>query len=290
MRYTKEIYMALFGFSLWSVSDAFVRTLSTYPTVLVAWTCAIISTLIMCAFASHLGGFRDTFYKPQLKLRLFRGGLLACSNLCAFVVFTHLDLATAYALIFAAPFFAKILSIFFTGENIRLRSWLITLFGFSGVLVVLRPGYLPMSFGVIAALVLAFLFALGYALTRYIKSENQTFLSMGFFQYALVAVCLCFPAYHTFSTLDQTVAFDFYFFAPVFCIAAFGVVGSVFVAQGYNNAPTALIAPIHYVQILWGILFGALFFGEYPDSWTLLGASIIVTSGLLLIKYTRPVA
>jgi drug/metabolite transporter (DMT)-like permease len=48
-------------------------------------------------------------------------------------------------------------------------------------------------------------------------------------------------------------------------------------------AETALVAPFHYVQLLWGTLFGIVIFSTVPDVWTALGASLIVMSGLFLI-------
>ena len=286
--YGKEIFMAFTGFSLWTVTDTFIRALSDFPTLLISCIASIISVCFMCALSPYLGGLKDTFTRPQLKLRLFRGFIISFAHVCAYITFHNLDLTTGYALIFAAPFVAKILSVIITGEKIRPRSWAITTLGFIGVLIVLRPGFIEMNIGFISALVLAFCFGWGYVLTKYIDQESQTFLSLGLFQYMFVAIYLAIPAIHAFLNMEQV--FELKHIISIICLSLSGFSGTILISAAYKTGPTQIIAPIHYVQILWGALFSAIFFGEYPDQWTIVGASVIVLSGILLIKYTRPIA
>ena len=287
-KYTKEIIMALTGFTLWTISDSCIRYLNSYPTILVAFFGAFFCVILLLVLSPFLGGLKATFTMPQLKLRIFRGAVLSCSSFLAFVAFSNIDLATAYAFIFAAPFISKILSVLILKENIRMRSWLISALGFVGVLIVLRPGIITISIGAAAALGLAVFFSFGYVLTRYIKSENQTLLSMALFQYAFVALFTAYPAYLTIQTTQSfnpdilhTGIIIFYAFAVTF--------GSLFASKAYADAPTSVIAPIQYVQMLSGIILGAVLFAEYPDIWTLTGGGIIIAAGLLLIKFTRSV-
>ena len=243
---------------------------------------------MLCALSPYLGGFKETFTRPQLKLRLLRGVLLACSGLCSFYAFTYLDLAKAYAIIFAAPILVKIFSVFITKENIRLRSWAITMLGFIGVLIVVRLGIIPIDIGSAAALALAVFFSLGYVLSRYIEDKNQTMLSMALFQNAFLTIATAWPAYEVY----QTIPIEFSLFAMmVLCfMSAMAICGSVLVAKSFSTAPTQIIAPIHYIQMIWGILLSALLFHEYPDGWTILGGGVICIAGLLLIRFSRPVS
>ena len=59
--------------------------------------------------------------------------------------------------------------------------------------------------------------------------------------------------------------------------------GSLLTSRAFSITDTALVAPFHYVQLLWGTLFGVLIFSSVPDIWMALGASLIVLSGLFLI-------
>ncbi len=285
--YLKEMLMALAGFSLWTVSDAAVRYLKDYPTIFVACIGSCLSVVLLCLCARFLGGFRETLTRPQLKLRLLRGVLLSGSGVCSFYVFANLDLATAYAIIFVAPLLAKILSVFITGENIRPRSWAITLLGFAGVLIVIRPGMIPINAGTAAALILSLFFALGYVMSRYIEDKNQTLLSMAFFQYLFVSCATAIPAYWEYQSME--IVLSAYDYVAFLVISLAAISGSILVAKAFSVAPTQVIAPIHYVQIIWGVLLSALLFHEMPDVYTIVGGAVITLAGLLLIKFSRPI-
>ncbi len=285
--YLKEILMAFTGFSLWTFSDVCVRYLSNYPTVLIAFLSSLLSVVIFCILSPHLGGFKATFTKPQLKLRIFRGLLISVSGFLSFVAFTNLDLTKAYALIFISPFIVKILSVIIMGEKISLKAWLVTTLGFSGVLVILRPGLIPIDIGSAAALGLAAFFSIGYVLTRYIDDENQTLLSMAFFQYLFLCLGMAVPAFYAYQEMGADLSFGaiHYVLFPFMSLAA--ISGSIIVAKAFSTAPSAVIAPIHYVQILWGAALSALIFNEYPDIWTIIGGAVIVVAGIIFIHLNR---
>lgn len=284
-KFNREMLMAFIGFTLWTYSDACVRALKDQPTMLIAFISSALAVIIMCIFAHKLGGFYDTFKRPQLKLRIFRGALLAGSVIMAFSAFTHLDLATAYTIIFIAPFCAKTLSYILTKEHINQRSWAVTVLGFIGVLIVIRPGFIPLNIGTASAVSTALFFSFGYALSRYIKDENQTMLSTSLFQYSILTAATAYPAY--LSTTTTPISLTLSEWAALLVISMSAIIGSVLVAKAFSNAPTQIIAPIHYTQIIWGALLSFVFFNEAPDIWTIAGGSIIVLAGLLLIRFSR---
>ncbi len=272
--------IAFCGFSLWSMSDAMVHALEQYPTQLIAFFSASSSVFFLLLFSSKLGGIRETFARPKLKLRIFRGAVLSVSNFLAFYAFAHLDLTKAYALVFVTPLLAKMLSVVMLKERIPAIAWILSIIGFAGVLVVLRPGLVELDPGSLAALATCFFFSLGYVLARYIGEENQTPLSMALFQYVILIVVLGIPV--TGMLQDMTLPLQ-----PLMLCAAIGftsALGSICVATGYARAPSAYVAPIHYTQIFWGAFYGALLYHEYPDIWTAAGAVIIIGAGLALVK------
>ena len=60
--------------------------------------------------------------------------------------------------------------------------------------------------------------------------------------------------------------------------------GIILVSLAFQTADSAAVTPIVYTEIIWAILFGALLFGDYPDRWMLIGAAVIIVSGLYLIR------
>ncbi len=276
-----SMLLAFAGFTLWTFNDALVHGLAAYSPLLIACVANAFSLLFLCVMAPKLGGFRETFTRPRLKLRLFRGLLLTISNILSFYVFVHLDLAKAYAIIFLVPLMAKVLSVIITREKIKPAAWAISLAGFAGVLIVLRPGWVPLDTGSLAALGLTFVFALGYVLSRFIGEENQTPLSMALFQYFFSSLATIIPAWYALQSASLTPAA----FLVMAAIGTTSAYGSILVARAFASAPSAIIAPIHYTQILWGTLFGAVFFSEYPDKFTVLGGLVIILAGLALLRF-----
>jgi drug/metabolite transporter (DMT)-like permease len=272
--------MAFAGFTVWAWSDAIIHYLQTYPVVVVAFLSDGFGMLFLCLLAPWLGGFSETFHRPQLRLRIVRGLILCLCGFLSFIAFSELELTKAYAIIFLIPLMSKIVSVLLTGEKITPAAWAISCVGFAGVMIVLRPGWVPLDLGTIAALGVTGLFALGYVLSRYIGEQNQTLLSLALFQHVFVTVALAVPAWN--AVQDITVTPMLIFLTALVGLAS--IVGSIWVAKAYSNAPTAYIAPIHYTQIIWGALFGALLFSEYPDIWTGVGAAVIIAAGLMLIR------
>jgi len=58
-----------------------------------------------------------------------------------------------------------------------------------------------------------------------------------------------------------------------------------FITRGFSTAAAAIVAPFHYIQMLWAILFGYIIFNDRPDIWIGLGAAIIIASGVWLIRH-----
>ena len=277
----KYIFMAALGFLAWTLSDAAIRYLNDYPVELVAFISMGFSVLFALIFSAKLGGIKSAITLPKLKLRLIRAIILSISGGFSFLTFSHLELTTAYSILFAAPILAKVFSVFLVKEGVSLKSWCISFLGFIGVLIVLRPGFIPLNIGTIAALSQMFLFALGNVLARYIGQENQTVFSMVIFQYSIITILAAVPAYMSYNGIAMA---DFIIMA---FIGGVGVTGGALVSYAFAGAPSAHIAPLHYTQMIWGALWGALLFSEYPDIYVITGGGIIILSGLLLLKYSR---
>ena len=71
--------------------------------------------------------------------------------------------------------------------------------------------------------------------------------------------------------------------AMLIAVGLFGTIGHWLLVLAHARAPASLLAPFIYTQILWSVLLGYLLFGDVPSVWTMLGAAIIVASGLALL-------
>jgi S-adenosylmethionine uptake transporter len=210
--------------------------------------------------------------------------------LAAFYAFTSLPLAQVYAILFAAPLLITLLAIPLLGEKVRLRRGIAVMVGLVGVLVVLRPGTAELSLGHGAALAAAVLSALSAIIVRKIGSAERS------------VVLIIYPMMANFLLMGAALPF---FYQPMEAaqlgatavIALLGFLGMLLTIGAYRAGEAVVIAPMQYSQIVWATLFGMLFFDEIPDRATLIGAGIVIASGLYIVlregrsgaSETRPV-
>lgn len=280
-RLLSALLLGFCAFAVWTTADATIRYLRVYPPEQVSFLAALYSQIFMFCFASYFGGFRASIAKPKKGLQILRGLVIAIASVATFFAFMHLPLVNAFAIIFLSPLAAKILSLIVNREKVPPLAWLISLVGFCGVLLVVRPGFQDVGIGEFAALCVPLTFALGFILARTIGEDNQTPLSSVMYVNAGVMLFMIFPAYTKFVAMEPA------HFVMTLYIAFAGTLGTCLATMAFARAPAAYISPLHYTQIVWGVLWGILFFNEYPDAWTLAGAAVIIGAGLMLVWMSR---
>lgn len=262
---------------LFSLLDTSAKYASRYvPTLEVVWAryafSVIISILLLRSWA-HLSDYATR--RPFMQaLRAF---FLLTSTACNFFALRHLQLAEAAAITFAAPLLVTALSGPFLGEWPGPRRWIAVIVGFAGVLIIVQPepgAFNPAAlFSVGAAISYA-----GYGITTRVLSITET--SAGMLVYgSLLSVVVLTPAMPSIALLP-----------PTWLVAAALVATGLFAAVGHwslivanRHAPAPVLVPFQYTQILWMPILGYLVFGDVPGSTTLVGAAIVVGSGLYIL-------
>jgi S-adenosylmethionine uptake transporter len=195
---------------------------------------------------------------------------------CAFYAFSVLPLAEVYSLLFAFPLFVTVLSIPILGEVVRFQRWAAVGVGLIGVLIVLRPGATDITLGHMAALTAAFCSALGSVLVRKIGNEERSAVLILYpMLLAIVVMSLMQPAVYQPPSLLHL--------AMMALVGVFSVIAQHLIILAYRAAPAGVVAPSQYSQIIWATLFGMIFFGEHPDGWVAVGASVIIASGIFVV-------
>jgi drug/metabolite transporter (DMT)-like permease len=194
----------------------------------------------------------------------------------AFYAFSVLPLAQVYAIIFASPLIITILSIPILGERVRLRRWAAVLVGLFGVMVVLRPGGTELGLGHLAALSTAVFGALASIIVRKIGQDERNVVLLVYPMIANLILMACLlPFVYEPMELEHL--------GGSALMSAMAFVASAIVILAYKTGEAVIVAPMQYSQILWATLYGALFFDEYPDWGTAIGASIIISSGIYIV-------
>lgn len=281
----KGIALALLAFSVWAVGDAAVKYIGSSTSI---YTIAFYDLVVIVAFLTTVGlwgkfgSLREAIFSPHWKWHALRGAIIYFQFLAGMYAFTHMSLARTYTLLFTMPMLTAPLALVFMKEQIDRNKGTAIAFGFIGVLVVLRPGLIPLDLASIMALVSAVLFSVSNLIARHVglKGEKNQLA----FAYVPELVCFLF----TIPFYGYMTGFALPDLHAVFWIIVIGLVsgiGFLALSTAFATTPAAAIAPFHYSQILWAVLFGYTIFGDVPDKWVAAGAAIIIASGLWLIRH-----
>ena len=274
---TKGALLGLVAFGVFSVHDVIIKQLgATYSTFQIVFFSALLTfpllTLIM------IGDKRPDTLRPRhpwwLALRSVSGSV---SALAAFYAFSVLPLAEVYAFIFASPLIVTVLAIPVLGEKIRLRRGAAVLLGLAGVMVVLQPGASPLTAGHVAALVAAIAGATAAVVVRKIGREERGVVMILYPMIVnLLVTAFALPFVYVPVALADLgwLALD----------AVLVLIAMATLVAAYARASAVFVAPMQYSQIIWGVAFGVLLFGEYPALNVYAGVAIIALSGLYILR------
>ena len=220
---------------------------------------------------SHL--FIKNYYIP-----LLRGLLFAPIPYFTFVSLKHISLPEFTTLNMSTPLFAGLLAIFFLKEKLNLYIFISLIFGFSGVLFVIQPGFANFNYYYL----LVILSALIITLTTFIVNKyNNVTTSIGYFIYGgliIHALSLLLFIYDPIS-IDLNIFLLITFASISINFAIFLNVYAFKKSQKYYASVFCLV----YLQICWTSIIGIIIFGEYLNNLGIIGAFLIVLSGIMSI-------
>jgi len=260
------------------ITDPKTKTLSRNPQGLCNCMAVICYALLVVVFSKKMGGLKKLTYTSHPKLHAIRAIFGTACFVSMIYAFNHITLAQAYTLLLTSPFWLAILSIFFFKEHVGLYRWSAIFVGFAGVLIVLRPGLIPLEPASIGVLIGAFCFAVWVIYTKKLGPEEPLIRMVMYPLISDVIVLIGIMIYMGTLNLPQAEHLILFIFS-----GGFYLLGTAFSALGYASGESSILGPMQYSQIIWGALIGFFIFNELPDNWTFVGASIIVLSGIVLV-------
>ncbi len=273
----KAIIFSLLGWMFLPVMDGFAKFLSDdLPILQITWAryfFTVFFTLPIMIF----------FFKKQLvwsdkpKLQILRGIILLSANICFFYAISIISLAKALTLAFVAPLIVTAFSPVMLGEKVGFRRWTAVVVGFTGSLVVIRPGFVELNFASLAALGTGILYGFYLIITRKLSTSDNpllTLLMTGMVGAILVSAII--PFYWVKPSLNQ--------WSLMAGIGVFASIGHLFLILSLKYADASKLAPLGYTEIIPNVLIGYYFFSELPDKWTYVGLLIIILSGLYISR------
>lgn len=276
---SRGISLAVLASILFAVSDTTAKVLSNdVPVTVINW----VRYVIFVAMAAYLA--RGL---PNRALRPVRPGLQvlrALAVLGSAILFIYgvqaMTIAQAITISFLSPLLITILSIPMLGEQVGPRRWAAVGAGMLGVLLVVRPGLEGFQPAALFGIASATCWSIGMILTRRMAGADASETTV--LWSAVIGLVL----------LTVALPFDFQWPSIVEWVLLLGLglvvsLGQWFTILAHRFAPASLVAPFSYSQLVWVAITGYFVFGDWPDGWTLAGATVIILSGLYIAHRER---
>ncbi len=271
----------VFAVAMFSLMDTGLKLLAAhYPSMQVAALRAMTSLPLVVAYVAWRGAFKSV-WRVRWSLHLLRGAL-GIVMLAAFAFgLRDLPLAEAYSIFFVAPMLITGLSVPLLGDRIEPARWLAIAIGMLGVVVVLRPsGAGFFSWGGLAVLASAACYALSSVLVRLLgrTDSKESMVLWLMVMVALGAGVLAAPHWVPVRLEHSWILVG---------IAVSGFLGQLAITDAFSRGEPSVIAPFEYSALAWGLGLDWLLWQVLPDRYTLLGAAIIIGTGIYLVRRER---
>jgi drug/metabolite transporter (DMT)-like permease len=274
----RGILLTIVTMLIFAGHDAVIKFLTVdYAAPQILWIRFIFFTALALALARRKGPLRKSTKSVRPLLQIGRSLMLLLDMMFFVVAVGLLPLADTHALMATFPLMVTALSALILREHVGARRWLAVGACFVGVLLILRPGLTVLQPGSLIALAAAFSFALYNVMTRIVSRHDSGEVSLVYVGViGLVATSFAVPFFWVWPTTDAWLM-----------LAAIGIIGAsahFLLIAALKAAPASVLQPFNYTLLLAATAIGYFVFGEFPDLWTIIGASVIVGSGLYVIQ------
>ncbi len=195
---------------------------------------------------------------------------------------SSVPLSTVGAITQATPILAAVGAIFFLGEKVSWRRWTSIIIGFVGVLLIVQPGTDGFDLPVLWAILALVALSVRDLITRLTPPDMASTSLATYTMIAAVPFSVGWVLFNGESLIPAETNW-----LIVLPMIALGSVGYMLLITSIRMAEVSVVTPFRYSRIIFLLLLGALVFQERPNSLTLLGATLIITSGLYMMWRER---
>lgn len=268
------ILWMLLTFILFASLNATAKTLTlSYPVAQVVWARFAFHVLVVAVVLGPR--IPHVMVSGRLGLQVGRSLLMIVTSALFFTGLSFIPLAEASAIMFLTPILVTVLSVPLLGERVGPWRWAGVGAGLAGAIVIIRPGMGAMHLAALLPVCAAFGHAFYQISTRVLSRTDRPLTTL--FYTPLVGFVV------------TTAVVPFLWVQPdlegwllMGLLGVFGGLGHFTLIKALTAAPVAIVAPFGYTNLIWATAYGYILFGDLPDGWTVLGAGVIVLSGLLI--------
>lgn len=209
--------------------------------------------------------------KNLMSLYAWRGLAHGIAVMLWFYAMARIPIAEVTAIGYVAPIFVTIGAALFLKERLHARRIAGVVVGFVGAMIIIRPGFAEISFGQLAQLAAAPLFAASFILAKKLTTKADPAVIVGMLSVFCTIVLLpgAILQWRT-PTLEEL------FWLTM--TAAFATTGHYTLTKAFQAAPITVTQPFTFLQLVWAAVLGIVLFNEAIDSYVLLGGAVIVAA------------
>jgi drug/metabolite transporter (DMT)-like permease len=267
------VLLAFLAYAAFSMADALIKATGTAMSVFEIAFFTTSFSIIPAMLTKRGERWRDIYKLQHPWLVHLRCVTAISSTACVMYAFTHIPFADVYAIGFLTPIMVTLLGVVVLKEHVALHRWLLLFISFLGVVLVIRPGVRELQLGHIAIFCAVFLGGITTIILRQVapKERRVSLVGLQVLYSAIFNGLLMIPVF-VMPSLEQLAIF--------LGIGLVGGTGGLLLIAATKHSPASLVAPVQYSQLIWAIVFGAAFFGEYPDYVAVIGLVIVLAAGL----------
>jgi drug/metabolite transporter (DMT)-like permease len=264
------------GLVLMALNDALIRFLSTdYSPIQIAFVRTFVMAVAVGAVIVALRRYQ-LFVTKRLGLIALRGALSAVASTSFFFSLEYLELADAFTVGMAGPIFVAALSGWLLGERVPLARWAAILLGFAAIAFIMEPGEGLFNVWALLALLSAATYAVAMIIYRALTATEDSLTIL--FYMSLVAALVLLPLI-PFVWTDMPL-----WELPLLLVV--GVLAGVtqyLLVQAYRHAAANTVITFDYLSVIYVAIVGYLLFAEIPTWHVVLGAMLLIASGLYVV-------
>ena len=296
----EKVGIVIYIFTLMSFAamEALAKFLSDYFSITqIVWARYSFHFLLvlLAVMLIRLLGYNSGLRYPKLILvQVLRSIALLLMTYFFFTSLSILTLAEATIILFFSPLITVALSPLLLKEKVPHSSWLAVIIGFLGMVIVINPtnilNYKDIDFiwftGIIYGIAGALFYSLYQIGTRVLAPVESPLTSLIFSCLAglIGTTILILLDYDLSSSLNVWKNPSIYEWILLATVGLFGALGQFLILGAYSKAKAVTLAPISYTHIIWATIFGYIIFYSLPNLQTLLGAILIVSSGIYTFR------
>ncbi|MCP4486282.1 MAG: DMT family transporter [Gammaproteobacteria bacterium] len=264
--------------------DAITKHLAeSMPVIQIIFVRFFFFIIFALVYATRRIGIKRAF-RSELPAQQIMRGLLIVGEIGLFAWCLHfMGLAEMHAIFACFPLVITALSVPILGEQVGWRRWMAVFIGFIGTLIIIRPGNGEFNFYAVLVLVCVLMFSIYNLLTRKVSRVDHFETSLIYFGLVGFLVSLiAIPFYWQQVNTDQT----FW----LLTISVTSIIGHLLLIKALQLAPAVILQPFNYFVLVWAIIIGYLVYDEILDTTALLGAGLVVLSGIYIARREYAVA